>query len=243
MARPRLIIPTYRKHANGRAVISVYTAEGTRTEILLPGDYGSKPSRTEYTRVLKVLEVNNGRLPADPAAVRNDITIAELVLKFMAHAETYYVEPATKEPTTEIAAFAAAVKPLVRLYATTPAAESGPLALQAVRSAMASGSWLTDDERAQRVRTKRSIGQARSTCNKNINRIKMLVKWAASMELVPAATIHSRPLRAFAVVGPAPGRQSRLSLFLPLSSTNLARIASDRARHGETSPDDWHALR
>ena len=36
MARPRLAVPTYRKHASGRAVISLYAASGARTEMLLP---------------------------------------------------------------------------------------------------------------------------------------------------------------------------------------------------------------
>lgn len=88
MARPPLAVPTYRKHASGRAVISVYTANGARTEMQLPGQYGSKESKTEYARILKTLEANQGKLPPDSATVRHDITIAELVMLFMSHAES-----------------------------------------------------------------------------------------------------------------------------------------------------------
>jgi integrase len=191
MARPRLSVPTYRKHSTGRAVISVYTAQGTRTEILLPGEHGSRESKEEYARILRRLEANDGRMPADKVVRDRDITIAELVLKFMAHAETYYVDPVTKEPTSEIAALGAAVRPLVRMYATTLAVEFGPLALQTLRSAMIDGSWLTDQERAHCAKTMRPIGLARTTCNKNVNRIKLVFKWAASMELVPNSTYQS----------------------------------------------------
>ena len=56
MPRPRKLIPTYRKHSQtGRAAITVYRADGTRTEILLPGSYGSEESKQEYERILMSL--------------------------------------------------------------------------------------------------------------------------------------------------------------------------------------------
>src|SRR5215475_9670175 len=74
MVRPRLSVPTYRKHSTGRAVVSVYTAHGTRKEILLPGQHGSQESKEEYARVLKQLEAHNGRLPSDHLASDRDTT-------------------------------------------------------------------------------------------------------------------------------------------------------------------------
>jgi hypothetical protein len=53
MARPRLKVPAYRKHSKtGRAVVSIYRADGSRTEFVLPGDYGSDESTREYERLL-----------------------------------------------------------------------------------------------------------------------------------------------------------------------------------------------
>src|SRR6516162_5280033 len=165
MPRSRLEIPAYRKHrSTGRAVVSVYRADGSRTEVILPGKYGSEESKQENARILSQLSVGNGNLPV--AKPTTDLTISELVLRFMQHAETYYVDPARK-PTSEIAALTAAFRPLVRLYARTPAAEFGPLALQTLRGAMVSGSWLSDVERAGCTKANRPIGMARSTCNKN----------------------------------------------------------------------------
>lgn len=126
---------------------------------------------------------NGGAAPDRPAPT--DITIAELVLKFMAHAESYYVDIDSKQPTSEIAALRAAVRPLVRLYADLPATEFGPLALQSLRAAMISGSWLSASEHCAYKKANRPIGLARSTVNKYVNRIKLIVKWATSMELIP----------------------------------------------------------
>src|ERR1700674_3319413 len=101
MPRPRLTLPAYRKHRQtGRAAVSIYRTDGSRTEVILPGKFGSGKSKEEYERLLCQLRTYGGQLPADPA--RRDITVAELVLKFMAHAETYYVDPVTKSPTTEV---------------------------------------------------------------------------------------------------------------------------------------------
>jgi integrase len=189
MARPRNTVPAYRKHSQtGRAVVSIYRQDGSRTEIILPGLYASEQSKQEYERLLCQLRAHGGQLPIEAA---KDITIAELVLKFMEHANTYYVDPVTKTATNEVIAYRAALRPLCRLYADTPAVEFGPLALQSLRSAMVSGSWLNEEERSRRLKGNRPIGLARSTCNRDVGRIKMLFKWASSVELIPANVYHA----------------------------------------------------
>jgi hypothetical protein len=160
MARPRNTVPAYRKHSQtGRAAVSTYRTDGSRTEIILPGRYGSEKSKQEYERLLCQLRANGGQLPAD---AKKDITIAELVLKFMSHAETYYVDPVTKTATNEVIACQAALRPLCRLHADAPAAEFGPLALQSLRAAMVNGTWLTEEERSRRLKGNRPIGLART---------------------------------------------------------------------------------
>ena len=115
MARPRNTIPAYRKHKHtGRAAVSIYRADGSRTEVILPGKFGSIQSKHEYERLLEQLRDGNGRLPAK--TVTKDNTVSEFVLKYMSHAETYYVDPATNEPTTERSAIVEAARPLVRLF-------------------------------------------------------------------------------------------------------------------------------
>ena len=65
MARKRQVVPTYReKIVNGvsRAVIAVYTTNGERKEILLPGAYNSEESRRVSTALQKraTLALTNG---------------------------------------------------------------------------------------------------------------------------------------------------------------------------------------
>jgi len=134
MSRPRKLIPTYRNQSSVRAAVSIHRQDGARTEILLPGGFGSEENQQEYERLLCQLRANGVKLRTD--AARNDITIAELVLKFMDHANAYYVDPITKTATNEVVAFRAALRPLCRLYANNPATEFGPLALQSLRDAI-----------------------------------------------------------------------------------------------------------
>ncbi|MSU78593.1 MAG: site-specific integrase [Gemmataceae bacterium] len=188
MPRPRSTIPTYRKHsATGRAAVSFYRADGTRTEVILPGKYGSKESKAEYERLLSQLRANDGRMPTDH---RQDLSIDELVLKFMEHAKAYYVDSATKETTTEVVSFRDALRPICRLYGNTPAAQFGPLAFQALRTAMVNGSWMTDEEQVNRPKAHQVVGLARTTANRQCGRVKQLFKWAASNELIPASVFH-----------------------------------------------------
>ena len=46
MPRKHLDIPTFRKHSSGRAAVVVYRADGSHTEILLPGCSVAKRART-----------------------------------------------------------------------------------------------------------------------------------------------------------------------------------------------------
>lgn len=60
------------------------------------------------------------------------VTIAELILTFWEHAETFYRRP-DGTPTGEADNYRHAFRPLRALYASTPAKDFGPLALKAVR--------------------------------------------------------------------------------------------------------------
>jgi integrase len=184
MARPRLIHPTYRKHSQtGRAAVSIYLADGTRTEIVLPGKYGSDESKQEYERLLCQLRANGGKLPAE--AARKDFTVAELVLKYMEHASTYYVDPVSKEPTTEQSAIREAVRPLVRMYGDSLIGEFDSICLESIQTAMATDSTLTEEERQKKIKSNRPIGLARTIINRHIDRIKRVMRWGCVKKIVP----------------------------------------------------------
>ena len=65
-----------------------------------------------------------------------------------------------------------ALRPVRALYAETPAAEFGPRALKNVRQ------HLID------------AGRARTAINKDVHRVKRMVRWAVEEELLPAEAYH-----------------------------------------------------
>ncbi len=123
MARQRSTVPLYQRHSSGRARVRAYDATGKRVEIILPGEYGSEESKAEYARVLAQLAGGKGALPA-ASKPNHDCTINELVLAYMDHAESYYVDPVTKEPTSEQPAIKDAVRPLFASSVRCPSRNS-----------------------------------------------------------------------------------------------------------------------
>jgi integrase len=189
--KPRNLIPTYRRHRRtGRAIITVRNAVGSRRDILLPGEFNSTESRQQYERILTILRTNGGNMPAENGQ-KTDLTIAELILRFMQqHVTTYYVDPATKEPSSEQEIFKLALRPLTRLFGELPAIEFGPLSLRSVRDAMITGNWLTEEEKDKYEKSKRPIGLARTTINKHVGRIRLMFRWGVEMQLVPPHVLH-----------------------------------------------------
>jgi integrase len=208
MPRPRLKIPAYRQlssgRAAGRAAVTVYKSNGSRTEVILPGLFGSDESKAEYERILAVLRANTGTLP-DKNCKAPDLNIVELIDRFMEErVATYYVNPATKEATGEQENFASAMRPLNRLFGSLTVADFGPQCLITVRQSMIDGRWMTDEEREEWIKKGRKIGMARRTINGLIGRIKMMFKWATKMQIIPPSIFHG----LLAVDGLARGRSA-----------------------------------
>ncbi len=169
MPRPRNLIPTYTLHKqSGRGRLIWTDTAGVRHEKLLPGAYGSEESLAAKARLELELATSPTRSPANS----NDITVAEVMAAYLAHAARYYVD-AEGKPTKELENMKTAIKPVRELYAGTLAAEFGPRALAAVRQHMV---WL---------------GWCRSLVNHQIDRIRRAMKWAASEELIPVTTYQA----------------------------------------------------
>ena len=158
MSTSALRTPAYRHHKPSNQ--AVVTLDGR--DIYL-GRYGSPQSRAEFDRLLAEWLANGRRLPVP--VVGSDLTVNELVLAYLGHADTYYVK--NGKPTVEPGNIRLAVRPLRRLYGHTQAREFGPVALKAVRAAMVEGDI------------------CRSEINRRIGRIVRIFKWAVSEELVP----------------------------------------------------------
>src|SRR5689334_21747694 len=135
MPRPRAQDLKYCLHKpSGRAYVRV------AGRCVYLGTYNSAESREEYERV-KAEWIVSGK-PGVSLAVddHNGPTVTQIILAFWAAHQTYYPPysagnlPARNErPTGELGNYFDALRPLRRLYGTTPAREFGPLKLKALR--------------------------------------------------------------------------------------------------------------
>jgi integrase len=165
MPNARKTVPAYLLHKqSGRARIVWTDANGVRRDKLLSGEYESAESRAAYARFLAELEV-----APHSSTPRKSLAVAELLAAFQLHADKHY-RGADGKPTSELRGYYRVIRSTRLLYAATPAADFGPLAMKAVRQ-----TWV-------------AAGLARSEVNRRTNMLRRIFKWALSEELVPAAT-------------------------------------------------------
>jgi hypothetical protein len=157
--------PTYRKHkASGQAMVTI-----DRRDFYL-GPWKTNALKAAYDRIVGEWLANGRRMVAVNQPC--DLTVTELLDRFWDHVEVYYRHP-DGTPTSEVAAFKLPLAILNRLYGATPAAQFGPLALEAIRSEMIAKGW------------------KRASINKHTGRLKHMFKWAVSKELIPASVHHA----------------------------------------------------
>jgi integrase len=158
--------PSYRLHKpTGQAVVTLCG----RDHYL--GKHGTPASRAEYDRLIAEW-LCNGR-PFIPAAATThpaQLTVSEVMLAYLRHAEGYYVK--NGRPTSEVRNIKLALRPLRARYGHTPAIAFGPLALKAVRQAMVES------------------GLCRNEVNKRTRHVVRMFRWAVENELIPAAVHH-----------------------------------------------------
>lgn len=163
----RKSIPSYRLHKpSGQARVIV---DGRHVYL---GPYGSEESRRKYAQLITEPRAdaqsltptsNDGRYP--------DLSINELLLQYLEFAESYYVKEG--EPTRELENLKDAMRPLRTLYGCSPAGKFGPRSLKAIRQYMIDNDDL-----------------CRGVINARINRIRRIIKWAASEELIPPSVFE-----------------------------------------------------
>jgi integrase len=126
--------PSYRLHKqSGQAIVTLTDGLGGRKDVLL-GEYDTPESRVEYNRVVGEWEARGRRL-TDASADPGGLSINELMVAFLQHAEQHYRrEDGTQ--TNELSECKAAIRPLRELYGTLAVTDFGPLKLKAVRQKM-----------------------------------------------------------------------------------------------------------
>jgi integrase len=164
---PRLAqsVPKYRQHrASGQAFVEL---SGRRYYL---GLHGSKASRIEYDRLIGQW-LQNGRTVRPDEGKPGNLLLVELIVAYLSFADRYYRKGGRR--TSEYTAIVHALRPVKQLYGRKHVVEFGPIALRTVMSHMVAMGW------------------ARVTVNRQAGRIKRLIRWGVSRELVPANVYHA----------------------------------------------------
>ncbi len=176
MARKTNLIPSYLLHKkSGQARVRINGREH------LLGAYGSEESRVRFGKLISQVV---GGLSVDPLAGSNrgmlhetnstkspsdsGLSVAELLLAFMRHADAYYIKYGKK--TDEVACFKSAMRPVRELFAMIPAKDFSPLNLKAVQKQCV------------------ALGWSRGFINKSTNRVRHIWKWGVGDGLIPVTT-------------------------------------------------------
>ena len=182
MSLRTLRTPKYRHHKpSGQAVVTLNGRD------FYLGRHGTEESQAEYRRLIAEW-LTTGRQVASPSNGPADLTVNELLLAYLRHADTYYRK--NGQPTTEPANIKLALRPLRQLYGHTIAKDFGPLALKAVRDEM--------------IRA----GLCRNEVNKRTRHIVRAFKWAVECELVPPGVHQGLKSVAGLRKGRSPARES-----------------------------------
>ena len=157
-------VPSYRLHKpSGQAVVMLNSCD------FYLGLWQSEASKAEYDRLIAEWVANGRRLPSEEQS--DQLTVAELAVGFLAHAESYYANDS--ETTSEYACLKDALRPLHELYPRAAVRDFGPLSLKTVRQRMI------------------EIGWCRQYINRQVNRIRRMFKWGVENELVSATVLHA----------------------------------------------------
>ncbi len=163
--------PKYRLHqGSGQALVQI---DGRRIYL---GKHNSVESHEKYHRLIAewLADQAQGRTCGESAAHDVEVhspSVSEVMAKYWLFAQVYYSRDG--EPTKEQSCMKYALRPLRKLYGTTPAKEFGPLSLKALREHFIEQNL------------------SRGVINDRVNRIRRFFKWAVSGELVPAEVHES----------------------------------------------------
>lgn len=168
--------PSYRRQSRPSGKDDAFVEiDGQRIYL---GLYEAPESREKYHRLIAQWESTGRAVTVAP----HEITVAELASRYMAWVKAYYRKH--DHETAEPSNIALAIRPLLKLYGSSSAADFGPKAFKTVRKEMIKKGW------------------TRNHINKSADRVRRLFKWAVAEELVPPGVYEG--LRA--VVGLRFGR-------------------------------------
>jgi len=152
-------LPKYCKHkGSGQAYVKL---DGKRHYL---GVYGTPESKAKYARLIAEWQASQTTSPTE-------ITIGELTVLFLKHAETHYRK--NGELTTEVSAMKTALRHLNKIHRNTLIADLTPKMLRAVRASMIEADYV------------------RVSINKHVDRIRRIYEWAVSEGLVSVSVYQT----------------------------------------------------
>jgi len=156
---PKKSIPSYRLHrASGQAIV---TLDGKMHYL---GEYGSPESRKKCADLIKKYEDAGHRLP--PTRDQAEITVEELVGKYLEYCEGYYLDPDGK-PSQTYDRIRRVLVSVVEFYGQNAVSEFVPLSLVFLQEL-----WVKK-------------GVARLTANRFCAMVKRAFRWGVTRGLVP----------------------------------------------------------
>ncbi len=195
MPRPKSIVPQVRLHkASGQAVVYV-----NRREVYL-GPYNSADALQAYALLLDRLKAGID-VTSTVAAKRQRPTAFPLSAVFL----RFVTEELSRYSKAEQHCLKGTMKIARELFGETPAAEFGPLRLRAVRDVMIKKGW------------------SRSFINKQVKRLRMVLRWAVGWELIPQTVVDSLSAVKSLGVGDSTAAESRPRRAVPDSELMAVR--------------------
>jgi integrase len=163
MPRQTQPVPSYRLHKpSGQAVAYV-----KRKPVYL-GPHGSPESKTRFAELLEKLATGSQDAPAPPKAAAPTMYLNDLCVRFVAK-EFPRLSKSEKD------CFRSAIRVARKLFGETPVSDFGPVRFRVMRDAMVDG----DKEAGRQPWTRR-------TANRQSKRIRQIIRWGVSWELVTA---------------------------------------------------------
>jgi integrase len=160
------------------------------------GPYGSKISHDRFAACQARWRARRAEIEREPANVpaspcgKMAQRVEDLLAHFWVYAERHYRAP-DGQAKKELANYRAALRPLKRLCGDMAIEEFGPRALREVRDAMATGAWMTDEEKEECRARGRPVGWCRRVVNRNLARLRTMFRWLETDELLDAGRVAS----------------------------------------------------
>lgn len=146
---------------------------GHRTR--LPGRANSKESKDAYRELVRKVYSASPAKTAVHVGHENR-TVEWLVGEYLLFAAGYF-------DARSLGNIRDAVRPLVAIHGLTPIDEFGPIALDEVRNAAITGSWIEKGSKCS--------AWSRATANAHVNRMRGVFRWAVSRQMIPPSILQS----------------------------------------------------